>query len=131
VGELLEKYDSAAIRHFLDAKSLRANGQMDNAGHLIGFAAECAIKHKLVTLSPQADKPHGHLPTFLNIARKHLSQRSGTTTSMFSLLKNEVLVNWDVGRRYYETGHTTQAELDAWFTDAGRILASANLKAHQ
>jgi hypothetical protein len=127
----LEKYDSAAIRHFLDAKALRSIGQLDNAGHLIGFAVECAVKHRISTLSAGADGPHGHFPAFLAIARKHLQQRSGYTTSMFALLKSGILENWDVSRRYYETGNTTQTEIDSWFADANRIFASASLKVHQ
>lgn len=128
---MLEKYDSAAIRHFRNAKTLRDLGQLDNAGHLIGFAAECAIKHKISTLSSAANNPHGHFPDLLAIARKHLQQRSGYSTGMFALLKNDVLVGWTVNRRYYETGHTSREELDSWFNDVNRIFACANLKVHQ
>jgi hypothetical protein len=40
----MENYEDAAVRHYDDAKALRDSGRGDNAGHLIGFAAECAIK---------------------------------------------------------------------------------------
>lgn len=45
-----EDYQAAAIRHYLDASALRMAGRLDNAGHLIGFSAECAIKHRIDSL---------------------------------------------------------------------------------
>lgn len=127
----MEKYDSAAIRHFEDAKLLKSAGKLDNAGHLIGFAAECAIKHRISTLPSNADSPHGHFPSLQIIARKHLVQRSGFTTSMLALLKQDLMVGWSVERRYFVTGNTSALELAAWFADVGRIFACANLKVHQ
>lgn len=125
----MEEYKSAAIRHYVNAKLLKDAGQLDNSGHLIGFAAECAIKYRLTTLS-NAEGPHGHFPEFQKIAIKHLRQRSGNTTSMLDLLKNEVLRGWTVVRRYYATGNTTIEELEMWFKDTQRIFACANIKAH-
>lgn len=124
----MEKYDNAAIRHFFNARLLEKNGDLDNAGHLIGFAVECAIKHKISTLPANAKGPHGHFPDFQNIAIKHLQSRSGYSTSMLGILKKSILVGWCVDRRYYATGNTTQAELDSWFEDAKRVFACANLK---
>jgi len=69
----MEDYKSAAIRHYADAKTLREAGQLDNAGHLIGFAAECAIKLKITVKFTGEDSPHGHLPGFLIAARKQLA----------------------------------------------------------
>lgn len=126
----MEVYESAALRHYSAARTLKDSGDLDNSGHLIGFAAECAIKHKIGTFPSGSDAPHGHFPDIQNIARKHLVQRSRYSTSMLALLKNEIMVGWLVGRRYYATGTTTQAELDSWFFDAGRVLASAGLKVH-
>ena len=41
----MESYEHAAMRHFADAEDLAARRRLDNAGHLIGLAAECAVKH--------------------------------------------------------------------------------------
>ena len=72
---MVEKYDSAALRHYEDANLLMSSGRLDNAGHLIGFAAECAIKHGISTFNPNLPSPYGHLPEFLTIALRHLKGR--------------------------------------------------------
>jgi hypothetical protein len=53
----VERYDSAAIRHFEDAGLLKDSGKLDNAGYLIGFAAECAIKYHISSLNPSPNIP--------------------------------------------------------------------------
>ena len=125
----MEKYDSAAIRHFDDAKLLKVSGKLDNAGHLVGFAAECAIKHQISSLKPNQKFPHGHLPDFLIVARKHLGSRSNYN-GMFSILKADMFSGWHVNRRYYQTGNTTGDELVTWFEVTKRLFATANLKVH-
>jgi len=122
-----EDYESAAIRHFEDATALQSSGRPDNAGHLVGFAAECAIKHRILNLRPQANSPHGHFPELLVIARKHLGAR-GNFSNMYNVLKGDVFPGWDVNRRYYETGSTSEAELAGWFSTAKRLFATARLK---
>jgi hypothetical protein len=127
---LAEDYESSAARHFDDATLLRASGKLDNAGHLIGFAAECAIKHRITTLQPRHDSPHGHFPEILIAARKHLGQRTGYA-SMFDVIRADIFSGWHVNRRYSKTGTTSEAELDAWFSVTKRILATAGLKTHK
>ena len=126
----MEKYDSAAIRHFEDAQLLRVSGKLDNAGHLVGFAAECAIKHQISSLKPGQLNSHGHLPDFLIVARKHLGSR-GNYNGMFNILKADVFSGWCVNRRYYQTGNTSLTELDTWFDVTKRLLATAGLKVRQ
>ena len=126
----MEKYDSAAFRHFEDAELLKDSGKLDNAGHLIGFAAECAIKHKISTLNSSITVPHGHFPDILISARKHLGQRS-SYTNMFDILKCDIFSGWHVNRRYFQTGNTTRPEIDAWFNATNRLFATAGLKRRQ
>lgn len=125
--ELMEDYRSAALRHLTDASSLRASGSRDNAGHLVGFAAECAIKLKISTLPTGGAAVHGHLPSFLVIARKHLGQRANYS-GMYEIVKADVFRTWDVSRRYGATGNTTDAELDEWFGVTRRLFAQAQIK---
>jgi hypothetical protein len=126
---MVEKYDSAALRHYEDAELLRANGCLDNAGHLIGFAAECAIKHGISTFNPNTNSPHGHLPEFLTIALKHLNGRGRNSKALvLDVERSAVFSGWDVGHRYCETGTILTAELDAWFKAASRLIGWAGIK---
>lgn len=122
-----EDYESSAIRHYEDAVELRNKGRLDNAGHLVGFAAECAIKFRIANLRPQQDAPHGHLPDLLLAARKHLGQRGGYP-AMYQLLKGGVLAHWSVNRRYHATGDTSPGEVDGWLGYAKRLLWAAGIK---
>lgn len=129
---LVEKYDSAAIRHFEDARLLKDAGKKDNAGHLVGFAAECAIKHQIASLKSGQPTPHGHLPDFLVIARKHINGRGRYPYSeMFNLLKSNVFSEWSVNRRYHKTGNTAESELVAWFMATKNLFVAAKIKVRQ
>lgn len=125
--EFMEDYRSAALRHLTDASTLRTSGSRDNAGHLVGFAAECAIKLKISTLPTSAASVHGHLPSFLLIARKHLGARANYS-GMYEIVKADVFKSWDVSRRYDATGNTSAAELDEWFGVTRRLFAQAQIK---
>jgi hypothetical protein len=123
-----ENYKSAALRHFEDAVALQSSGRPDNAGHLVGFAAECAIKHKIVSLRSAANASHLHFPDLLVVARKQLGARSRYSVSMFDVLKPDIFSGWHVNRRYDETGSTDVAELTEWFNVTKRLFATAGLK---
>ena len=50
---LMESFEHAARRHFADAEDLADRQRLlDNAGHLIGPAAECAVKHAVRHVTP-------------------------------------------------------------------------------
>ena len=123
---IIEDYAAAAVRHFYDATELRLQGRKDNAGHLVGFAAECAIKH-----SYQAQgfgSPHRqHIPEILCTVQKLHKNRSGYT-EMYNVLKIAKFTGWIVDRRYGSTDHTLDSELEEWFGAARRILSAAKLK---
>ena len=123
----MEHYKDAAIRHYADAMALRENDRKDNTGHLLGFSAECAIKHEISSVSADGSSPRGHLPDFLSIARKHISKRS----SMYDLLQQNLLPGWKVERRYLATGQTTDEELDTWAKDTRRLIGAAGIKVRQ
>lgn len=127
---MAENYQSAACRHFFDASALQTLGKLDNAGHLIGFAAECAIKHRISSLRPGANSPHGHFPEILAVARVHLGPRS-RYTSMYDVLKGDIFKGWNVNRRYQDTGATDADELANWFSATKRLFATAGIQARQ
>lgn len=123
-----EDYAGAAVRHFSDALTLKVSGRLDNAGHLIGFAAECAIKHNIGKVSDGSLALH--LPELLPAARKRLGTRVGYT-SMFNLLKGDVLPAWYVDHRYSATGKVSPEVLAGWEATVKRLLAAAGLKMRQ
>lgn len=56
-----DDYASAAHRHMTDAQLLYNIGRLDNAVHLAGFAAECAVKSSLeAAMSGWAGKTGSH-----------------------------------------------------------------------
>lgn len=122
----MEDYESSAVRHLANAELLKERGELDNAGHLVGFAAECAIKFRIATLRPMQGAPHGHLPELLYAARKHTTQR-GSYDSMHGLVKADIFRTWNVNRRYSSTGSTTEAELNEWITCTKRLFAAARI----
>ena len=122
-----EDYESSAIRHYKDAVLLEQEGHLDNAGHLVGFAAECAIKLRIAALRAPPSAPHSHLPHLLVAARKCFKQRDAYS-AMYQLLKNSLLDGWEVNRRYEQSGSLSKIDLDRWFKDTRRLLGSAGIK---
>ena len=122
-----EDYQAAAIRHYQDAFALRNAGRLDNAGHLIGFSAECAIKYRIESLGSGDRFPGQHLPDMLVAARKRLGERS-SYVSMFNLLKSGIFADWAVDHRYSPTGKATSEQIAAWFVTTQRLLAAANIR---
>jgi len=122
-----ENYMEAAVRHYLDAERLCKLQRFDNAGHLIGFAAECAIKYKIRALPISGDPTGTHLPELLHAARKRLGERAGYH-SMYNLLKDDSFEDWHVSFRYAPTGKITKSRLTIWFKVTQRLLAAANVK---
>lgn len=122
-----ENYEQAAHRHFRDAEYLAGDSRWGNAAHLVGFAAECAIKHRIHTLRVATDVPHGHFPEFRDIARRHFSGRRDTM--LHSVLKMPNLLNgWHVALRYERDSAVKPATYEAWRKDAARLFSAAGLR---
>jgi hypothetical protein len=122
-----EACDQAAIRHFDDAASLAENARWDGAGHLIGFAAECALKHAIVNLRPEQDAPHKHLPELREIAKRHLTLRSHM--SLHTVLSQpDYFAGWVVEARYAATDTVLAETYDVWRTHASRTIGAAGLR---
>lgn len=125
-----EDYHDSAIRHLADAKALKAEARLDNAGHLVGFAAECAIKFRIEALSGGEESPQQHLPFILAAARKRLGGRVGYA-SMYSIIKADIFTDWSVDHRYSANGKVTVNQLDGWISIAHRLFAAANIRMRQ
>jgi hypothetical protein len=121
-----EPYSDAAVRHYRDAEALAAHDRFDGAGHLIGFAAECAVKFSVEALRPTNAAPHLHFPELLEKAKKLLHGRR--RHPMFSLLARQAFMQgWDVSQRYSDDGTITPILYETWRVDAARALGAAGL----
>lgn len=121
-----EVYAIAAVRHFQDAEELAALERFDGAGHLIGFAAECAIKHSVKALRPINQAPHLHLPKLVEKAKKLLHGRRRHT--LYTLLERRAFMDgWEVDQRYSDDGTVTRILYQMWRRDASRALGAAGL----
>jgi hypothetical protein len=113
-------YAAAATRHIEDALQLQTAGRLDNADHLAGSAAECALKAVLCRVGgvpiPVQGAPRaggiqfGHLPPLWSLAATHLQGRglSGAARTLALLSGPNPFQRWDIGDRY-EVGVVDQA----------------------
>jgi hypothetical protein len=120
-------YARAAVRHFEDAEKLAEDDRLDGAGHLIGFAAECAIKYSVESLRPTNQAPHLHFPELIERAKKLLHGRR--KHSVFTLIHGRAFMEgWNVNQRYSDNGAITPTRYQAWRSDATRALGAAGLR---
>lgn len=122
-----EIFDQSALRHFEDAETLTSGGRFDGAGHLLGFAVECAIKHAVMSLRPSMGAPHVHLPHLIEKAKKTIQGRR--KHSIHKLLERpNFMSGWDIGHRYSADGTVDEAQLRAWRDDASRTISAAGIR---
>jgi hypothetical protein len=122
-----EKFAAAAIRHYGDADTLAASKRLDGAGHLIGFCAECAIKHAVISLRADINNLHGHFPDLIDIAKRHLNQRQHH--GLYTIIKNPVFMDgWKVSDRYSEDGVVTKQHYELWREQARSLMYAAKLR---
>lgn len=104
---MAEDYFDAANRHMHDAKLLRAqtSPSLENASHLAGIAAECALKAILQHYSNGA-QARIHLPSMWQHFACHssMSRRSGLRTRIAA--QKMSFDQWDIGQRYEPRGAT-------------------------
>ena len=112
---MADDYVSAAKRHRADAATLAAAGRFDNAGHLVGIAAECVIKAKLRELNrePTADYD-GHYPRIQGILRRKLEHRGITGPWLSLARRSDLLIGWDICDRYSPDNKAGKAEFQKW-----------------
>ena len=124
---MAENYSEAATRHFQDSELLAKDSRWANASHLVGFAAECAVKYRLENLRPAAEVPHVHFPSLLAVARKHLKGRRDAT--LHTVLKMSALMDgWSVNDRYAPNAAVGKRQYDVWRGHAARLMSAAGLK---
>ena len=122
-----ERYDQSALRHFRDATYLAKDARWDGAGHLVGFAAESALKHAIASLRPGQDVPHKHFPELITIAKKHIqlkNHRGIRTLLDFA----DYFAGWKIDDRYSADGTVSSKAYDLWRDHATRTISAAGLR---
>ena len=120
-----EDYRSAALRHYTDAEMLAEQKRYDNAGHLLGFAGECAIKSAIMAYSGTQPE-HEHFPKLVDVARKKFNNMRDSCMRL--ALSNDVFSGWRVEQRYDSTDTIDILSYEAWRRDARRLMGAAGLK---
>ena len=125
----MESYEHAARRHFADAEDLAARRRLDNAGHLIGLAAECAVKHAVRHVAP--NPPHIHFSE-LTARMRQLGGRHPAISKIRRALSppahGSVFDDWAITMRYCADGHVEDAQYRKWKVAAGQIMSAASIE---
>ncbi len=122
-----EKFATAAIRHYVDANTLAEAERFDGAGHLIGFSAECAIKHAVLTLRSDMDSLRSHFPNLIDIAKRHFKQRAHH--GLYTVINKPMFMkDWKVEGRYSDDGHVTMEQYELWRGQARSLMYAAGLR---
>src|SRR5688500_13868723 len=104
---MAEQYKDAAARHWKDGKHLADVGRLDNADHLYGFAAECAIKHAIqLSTNGRSSGERVHINKLWHSMSLQSLQRA--FLPLYGLLQTaSPFADWDVSQRYEGTGFVT------------------------
>jgi len=122
-------YAQSALRHFRDAELLAAGGRFDDAGHLIGLAAECALKHGAQGFTtPKGAEINGHLPTIKTHVRQILQGRNIRGPLLAFVSSHEHFAGWHVNDRYRADGHIDQPQYAIWRTETQKAFRIVNLR---
>ncbi|MHA3792592.1 hypothetical protein [Sphingomonas sp. YL-JM2C] len=127
---MLENYRDAALRHYHDSERLAHDQRFDNASHLIGFAAECALKYHF-GVTALSDTPKTHLPDLAAAMRRRFSARDPNQAAMHGLLTmfgSAFFSGWSVNDRYSQDGTIGKEHYNRWRDQARRTLGAARLK---
>lgn len=128
---MANSFPDAARRHRGDAKHLATNHRFQNAGHLLGFAAECLAKEILERAGIAIDKPSGLREHFPKLGRT--IRTDGRTRVMALLapivLRSAFLDGWEAECRYEANILETDAEtrFNSWLTDVDSLFNAAGI----
>jgi hypothetical protein len=129
---MADSFHDAARRHRSDAKQLAASRRFQNAGHLIGFAAECLTKEILNAAGGFViDRASGfreHFPALGDKIRTMSHNRAAILLAPI-VRKPDFLQGWQAECRYEGDLSETEAESRflSWLTDVDSLFQSAKI----
>lgn len=112
---------AAALRHYKDGRRLLDAKCFDNAGYHFGFAAECAIKQKLLDCGVRADDDSiwAHWPKLRLAAMMAISGRSAEPIRRL-LEVASYMQGWDTDMRYAINGSVDERLAEKWRGEADK-----------
>jgi HEPN domain-containing protein len=126
---MARNYAEAALRHYVDARNLANSGRYDDAGYLIGLAAECALKHAAQGFTvPKNSEIDGYLPQVKRIIRGLLDGRNVRGPLLAIANRREFFEHWHINNRYEANGHIDRVIYEEWMKSAEVALSAAKLR---
>ncbi len=125
---MVENYSHAANRLRHDAKKLASDGRFQNAGYLIGLAAECLVKRFLENDGVSIDKQSQFRCHFPNLGQKIMQHATGRNMSKLRRAMSEnFLLGWQIELRYEENSDAVNARArwNNWQTDVNGLFRAA------
>ena len=128
---MADTFDDAAHRHRVDAKHLAGDQRFQNAGHLIGFAAECLVKSMLEQAGQTINKKTHlavHFPQLTQMIQEHAQGR--LAVSLTAILQNSAfLQSWHAEGRYEANMPTedSKARFAGWQSDVASLFMAAGI----
>lgn len=128
----MENYTDAALRHWQDANILEEKRSLENADHLFGLAAECAIKSVLIKFPSFINdgKLNVYYKQHINILWGRVNHQSyhRAYPKLAAFLKgSHDFDDWDVEQRYFSNGHLTAERLAIHKEATRRVLGTSKL----
>ncbi len=128
---MADSFPDAARRHRGDAKSLANGGRFLNAGHLIGFAAECLAKEILIGAGITIDQPPGFREHFPRLADKiRIDGRTRVMALLTPIISTpKFLDGWRPECRYEANiaAHDAELRFNAWHADVDSLFKAARI----
>lgn len=124
-----DDYEQAAARHFRDAVSLAEKHCFDNAGHLIGISAECAVKKQVRLLENDPNlRVEGRHRSPLRRLRTVLDRRRLKGPWLALCTQPDYLSGWEIDHRYSPDGTITEAQYRSWHQQVTKVLQLARIR---
>lgn len=127
-----ENFQDAAVRHHHDARRLAAGERFQNAGYLIGLAAECLVKGMLEKDGNTIERGSGfrcHFPELARVIGQYVGEGPYMRLLAPIVVGSEFLSGWDVNTRYAGELEPAVAkgQFMAWQSDVSQLFLAVGL----
>ena len=114
---------AAGRRHYADGAKLFDDRRFDNAGYHFGFAAECAVKQRLLDcgVRHEDDAVWKHWPSLRTLGLLAIRSRSAADLRRI-LSAPSFMSEWDVSMRYAGNAAVDEARAQRWKDHANQAL---------